>query len=396
MMFSTTPGESSWPIPEANDTAYILFTSGTTGSPKAIATQHCAFPHFLGWYVKTFDPLPEDRFSMLSGLSHDPLMRDIFVPLSIGASVCIPKPDFMKLPRRLLQWMGSTGITFAHLTPSLGRLLTRAAQPGVQPMPVLRRAFFGGEPLRFSDVRQFHNVAPNALVVNCYGASETPQIIAYQIIDAPLDEGVDGQVPLNKSIDDVQMLILREDGSMAEDNEAGEICVRTRYLAKGYLGPSTAASERFVANPFNASKDPLDRIYKTGDIGRFLPGLGIEFVGRTDDQIKLRGFRVELGEVEDALRNCPMVSNGAVVVDSSIDDPALYAFVEVASGFDSNECKKRLARILPNYMVPRELFALPTLPHTPNGKLDRAFLLSLVRNPGSSESPECSLHGARR
>jgi amino acid adenylation domain-containing protein len=376
---------------DADDTAYVLFTSGTTAKPKAIATPHSALPHFLRWYAKTFNPGPEDRFSMLSGLSHDPLMRDIFVPLSVGATLCIPNPDLLKLPRRLLQWMGSTQITLTHLTPSLARLLIRLAQAGVQPLPSLRYALTGGEPLRFPDVLGFRKVAPGASLVNCYGASETPQIMAYTI-NAPSSEiGERGIVPFDSVVDDVQMLILREDRTLAGFNETGEICVRTKYLSKGYLNSPNLTAERFIANPFASSGDSLDRIYRTGDLGKLVPDVGIEYVGRADNQVKIRGFRVELEEIETVLRSSPLVSDAAVLCDANPDDPLLYAFVQVSLGFDLDECKRLLASSLPNYMIPRDIFEVSALPHNPNGKVDRQQLLSLIERlvmrPTSNAKP---------
>jgi amino acid adenylation domain-containing protein len=360
----------------AEDTAYILFTSGTTGQPKAIATPHSALPHFLDWYSKTFRPTPADRFSMLSGLSHDPLMRDVFVPLTTGAALHIPKPDLLKLPRMLLQWLRAKQITYSHLTPSMGRLLTRVVQAGGQPLPDLRYAVFGGEPLRYSDAREFRMTAPNATIVNCYGASETPQIMAFHLI-GPADEiGPDGLAPVGEAIDDVQILILDEKRNPVPGDREGEIAIRTRYLSKGYLDSPAMTAERFIRNPFAAGSDPDDRIYLTGDRGRRIAHSGIVYSGRSDSQVKIRGFRVELEEVEIALKNCPAVIDAAAAMDPEQADPQLYAFVQTHPGFDRSECRKRLAATLPQYMAPADIFEVADFPLTPNGKVDRRRLVA--------------------
>ena len=364
------------PAPAADDTAYILFTSGTTGQPKAIATPHSALPHFLDWYAKTFRPTPADRFSMLSGLSHDPLMRDVFVPLTSGATLHIPKPDLLKLPRMLLQWLRAKQITYSHLTPSMGRLLTRVVQAGGPPLPDLRYAVFGGEPLRYSDAREFRMTAPHTAIVNCYGASETPQIMAFHLI-GPADEiRPDGLAPVGEAIDDVQILILDENRNPVPGDREGEIAIRTRYLSKGYLNSPTMTAESFIPNPSAAGSDPDDRIYLTGDRGRRIAHSGIVYSGRSDLQVKIRGFRVELEEVEIALKNCPAVIDAAAAIDPEQADPQLYAFVQTHPGFDRSDCRKRLAATLPQYMAPADIFEVADIPLTPNGKVDPARLLA--------------------
>jgi amino acid adenylation domain-containing protein len=363
----------------ADDIAYMLFTSGTTGRPKAVATPHHALPHFIDWYVNTFKPSPQDRFSMLSGLGHDPLFRDIFVPLVIGATIHIPKPDHLKLPRLLLGWLQTQRITFAHLTPSLGRLLARfPSRDGSPLLPALTHVFFGGEPLRTSDALEFQKIAPHTKLVNCYGTSETPQIMACHVVPSDISMTAMDLVPLGRPISDVQVLVVNNDGSLTPQGDIGEIWVRTKYLSSGYIDGPSDGTEKFRANPFVTTADKRDRVYKTGDLGRFTADDVLEFIGRVDNQVKIRGFRVELEEVDHALRQCPLVIDAAVTVDRSDSDTRLYGFVVAKDGFDSKQCRHNLLNSLPPYMVPDDVFCLTTLPLTPNGKIDRASLLRTV------------------
>jgi amino acid adenylation domain-containing protein len=379
--FHTSGRSVKFATPAADDTAYILFTSGTTGQPKAIATPHSGLPHFLSWYSKAFRPAAHDRFSMLSGLSHDPLMRDLFTPLTAGATLYIPKPDLLKTPRLLLQWMRMNQITWSHLTPSMGRLLARVAQAGGGPLTSLRYAVFGGEPLRYSDVREFRAVAPNAAIINAYGASETPQIMAFHVIEPDAKIPSDGLVAIGEAIDDVEVLLLDERQNVVPVDHEGEIGIRTKYLSKGYLNSPAMTAERFIPNPFRSDPDPEDRIYLTGDHGRRAASLGILYSGRFDSQVKIRGFRVELEEVEMELAKCPMVAAAAAAVDGERSDPGLYAFVQTRPGFDRGDCRKRLAAALPHYMVPTDIFEVAEIPLTPNGKVDRQRLLGTTKRP---------------
>lgn len=369
----------SQPSIEACDAAYVLFTSGSTGTPKGVITTHASLPHFLEWYVSEFRPAALDRFTMLSGLSHDPLMRDIFAPLTVGAKLLIPPANLFRMPRRLLFWMRSEGVTFTHLTPSLGRMFSSLARTQADLLlPDLRFVLFGGEPLRYSDVASFRKLAPAATVVNCYGATETPQIMAYHTIRPDVRVPPTGLVPLGGPIHDVQLLVMRRDGGLAEDGELGEICVRTKYLSKGYVAASAEQQGRFIRNPFDRCDDQQDFVYRTGDIGKLLPNSEIAFCGRDDNQVKIRGFRVELEEIESALRNCTGVMDAAVTVRSGDIEDVLCAFVQAEPLFDKAQCKAGLRGLLPEYMVPAEVVVVQRFPLTSNGKLDRRRLLEYL------------------
>ncbi len=405
-----------------DDLAYVAFTSGSTGVPKGVLGLHRSLTHFLPWQTETFGLGPGDRFSMLSGLAHDPLHRDLFTALWAGAAIVVPDPARLAEPGYLADWAARTGVTVCHLTPATGRLLGEA--PGGRParLPALRWAFFLGEALTGADVARLAELAPEAAAVNLYGATETQRAVSWQradgwrggsgpdrggwgredgVPDPNGGRGAEGGmgvgrrravaggsavVPLGRGMPDVQLLVLGAGGGLCGVGEAGEVAVRSPHLAAGYLGDPAATARRFVPDPFGGPGPAGGgRLYLTGDLGRYRPDGAVEPLGRRDRQIQIRGFRVEPGEVEAALAAHPRVRAAAVVPHP--EDPArLVAYVARAAAAGgaslgdeqrdelgeepSRELRAWLAARLPAYMVPSEVIALDALPRTPNGKLD--------------------------
>ncbi|KAF3884862.1 MULTISPECIES: amino acid adenylation domain-containing protein [Nostocales] len=362
---------------ELDDLAYFAFTSGSTGKPKGIKGSHRPLSHFVQWHQKTFGLCESDKFSMLSGLSHDPLLRDIFTPLSLGSTLCIPQQEEIETLNQLADWMRVMRISVAHLTPAMAQLLTAKTESQTTD---LRYVFFAGDMLKQQDVRNIYRFAPNVTCVNFYGATETPQAMGYFVI--PEDCSVGGPapsphslIPLGRGIEDVQLLVLTQGLQLAGIGEIGEIYVRTPYLSSGYIGSDALTQERFIVNPF--TKIATDRLYKTGDLGRYLPNGNVEFCDRIDNQVKIRGFRIELGEIEVVLSQYPSVREVAVVLREDIPrDKQLVAYVVLKEQQSStvNQLRQFLTEKLPRYMVPASFVMLEALPLTPNGKLNRAAL----------------------
>ncbi|HEX6747842.1 MAG TPA: amino acid adenylation domain-containing protein, partial [Longimicrobium sp.] len=366
---STAPAVSVGP----DDLAYVAFTSGTTGTPKAIAGTHRPLAHFFGWYARELGLGDADRVSVLSGLAYDPLLRDVFAALTVGGSIAIPDPDQVGTPGWLGGWMRETGVTIVHLTPAMGQIL--ATGTGDAQLPALRLACFGGDVLRAGDVARLRAIAPNAEVVNFYGATETPQAMGCFRLPTGLAE-VSPAVPVGRGIDGVELLVVTPSGSLAGIGELGEIAVRTPYLSRGYLNDAELTAARFVANPLTG--DPADRVYRTGDLGRYRPDGAVVPAGRVDGQVKVRGFRVELGEVESALASHPAIREAAVMArETEGGDRRLVAYWVPAEGTtqpDAASLRLHLKALLPEYMVPSAWVRLDRLPLTANGKLDRCAL----------------------
>ncbi len=350
--------------------AYIMFTSGSTGKPKGIAGTHAPPAHFMAWHIETFRFTASARFSLFSGLAHDILLRDIFTPLSVGATLYVPQPDDFS-PGRLSAWIQQHQITVTHLTPPLGQLMTADATVFAS----LRYLFFGGDKLPTSLVNTLHQLAPDATCVNFYGATETPQAMGYFIIPGTgLRQAI---VPVGRGIQDVQLLVLTDELTLAGIAEVGEIAIRTPYLASGYLGADTS-DQAFITNPF--TNQPGDRLYRTGDLGRYLPDGNVEILGRRDHQVQIRGYRIELSEIEAALNAHPAVQEGIVVVREAARGTWLVAYA-VASHAIGKTWRAYLSARLPDYMVPNALVQLERFPLTPNGKID----LSALPEPSRSE-----------
>lgn len=368
---------------DADGLAYIAFTSGSTGEPQGVLGTLRPLTHFLHWHCERFDFNENDRFSVLSGLSHDPLLRDIFTPLWLGASMFISKTDFMDDDKQLVRWMRLNSITISHLTPAMGKFMSSSiefARGDVNTvLPSLRYLFFGGDTLTGGDVRRAKKLAPLAVCVNFYGATETPQAMGYYIVqDRDAQNDVDESVlkdrlPVGCGIDGVQLLLLNDSGQLAGVGEIGEIYVRTPYLSKGYLDNNQLTNERFLLNKF--SGDARDRLYRTGDLGRFSPVGSIEISGRVDRQVSIRGFRVDLKEIESGLLRYESVIDAVVLCrNDGIQGNELTAYVKNRNGALLNGLGDFLRQELPDYMIPAFFVELDQIPLTPNGKVDEKAL----------------------
>jgi amino acid adenylation domain-containing protein len=365
----------------ADDVAYISFTSGSTGKPKGILGRQGPLSHFLPWQREYFGLLESDRYSMLSGLSHDPLHRDIFTPLALGATVCVPDPEKIGVAGWLADWMAREHVTIAHLTPAMAQLLTQgatgAADEGLTKTP-LRYAFTVGDVLTKNDVARLRRMAPGVTCVNFYGSTESQRAVGFYVVP---DEGAAAEgrtkeiIPLGRGMRDVQLLVLNSAGRMCGVGEAGEIYIRSPHLAKGYLGDEELSRAKFITNPFTGA--PGDRLYRTGDQGSYTAGGDVEFLGRNDQQVKVRGFRIELGEIEAVLASHPRVQEAVVIARADArGGRRLDAYVvprpQETTGTD--ELRAFLTAKLPEYMVPSAFVVLAALPVTPNGKVDRRAL----------------------
>jgi len=354
-----------------DDLAVIGFTSGSTGRPKGVAGLHGPLSQYQPWWAERFELGEGDRFGMLSALSHDPLQRDILTPVWVGASLRIPDPERMAEPGWLTGWAAREEVTVLHLTPAMLELLIGG---GEERLPALRRAFVVGDLLRRSEVERLQRMAPSVACVNLYGSTETQRSVSYSVVPRP-GEGPAGRetLPLGRGIPGVELLVLNAAGGVAGISEVGEVHLRSRRLARGYLDDAELTTQRFLPNPFHP-EDAGDRLYRTGDLGRYRPDGEVEFAGRADQQVKIRGFRIEPGEIEAALRAHP-AARECVVVARGETEKRLVAYLAPASeAVAARELRAFLAGRLPDYMVPASFVWLDALPLTRTGKVDRRAL----------------------
>ncbi|MES2316846.1 MAG: amino acid adenylation domain-containing protein [Pseudomonadota bacterium] len=359
----------------ADDCAYIAFTSGTEGRPKAIRGRHSSLTTFMPWMAQRFGLCPEDRFGMLSGLVHDPLHRDMFTPLCMGAALCVPREQDMEFGR-LNSWLLERGLTVLHLTPSLGAFLSSVCDT---PVTSLRIAFFVGEIITTAHLRQFAVAAPNMQVINIYGSTETGRAVSYHDVAAYPDAAryCTDVIPVGQGIDKVQLLVLNDLLTPCGVGELGQIATRSHYMSLGYHEDADLNARKFIPNP--AGGVAADMVYLTGDRGRYRADGVVECHGRTDLQIKIRGFRVELSEIGVCLGLHPQVRQAAMgTFRDSQGELAIAAFVVASPGAATPEGAADmcafLAQRLPDYMIPADVVFLDDLPRNENGKLDQKRL----------------------
>jgi amino acid adenylation domain-containing protein len=365
---------SSWDKTDSlrtNDSMYLALTSGSTGEAKIVIGKESPIINFVNWYVKEFQLNASDRFSMLSGLSHDPIIRDIFVPLSIGATLVIPSKDVQVSPDRLAAWVLTKEISIMHLTPSYGRLLLDSVRVE-SGLNSVRLFVFGGDQLPWKLVWGIKKIAPNSAIVNAYGATETPQIMSFFHITNDQQEYLDFSseylnVPIGKSIDGVCLVILGDNGEQVGLNEAGTIYVVSKHMADGYLEDIESTKEVFKSNSEN------EITYNTKDTGLMLNSGDIVYLGRRDRQVKCNGYRINLNAIETRILENESVNEARVSLKTLVSGSSqIVAFLTLKNTLNQEleRIKNSIARTMPYYMLPTEYILLDEFPLLPNGKTD--------------------------
>jgi thioesterase domain-containing protein len=281
--------------------------------------------------------------------------------------------------------MRDNGITVAHLTPAMAQVLDQTAK---QPVPSVRRVFFAGDLLTLRDVEKTRRLMPAAEIVNFYASSESQRASGYKIFAGETDNKGKEIPPLGRGVKDVQLLVANPHGHLAGVGELGEIWVRSPHMARGYLNDENLTAERFIVNPFTGKTD--DRVFRTGERGRFLPDGEVEFGGRLENQVSIRGFRVELSEIESALGRHSEVREVVVVAhEAPGEDVRLAAYVvpKREPAPTTSDLRGFLKQKLPEYMLPSAFVLMTNLPLTPNGKVDHAALPAV-----SQQRPELQNH----
>jgi len=366
---------ASMPLPELgpDDAAYIFYTSGTTGVPKGILGCHKGLAHFLSWQRQTFEVGPQDRSAQLTGLSFDVVLRDIFLPLTSGATLCLPAKDTSLEPAQILPWLERERISLLHTVPSLVQSWLIDV-PAAVSLRQLRWVFSAGEPLTETLICQWRKAFPEAgRIVNIYGPTETTLAKCFYLV--PTEDVLPGVQPVGSTLPETQALVLTKNRQLCGISEPGEIVIRTPFRSLGYINAPEENEQRFVRNPFQA--DPRDLLYYTGDRGRYRPDGLLEILGRLDHQVKIRGVRIEPGEISAVLSQHPTVHQAAVVAweDGSGEKSLVAYIVPIPEESPTiSDLSRFLRQRLPDYMVPSAFVLLESLPLTPNGKVDRRAL----------------------
>jgi amino acid adenylation domain-containing protein len=350
--------------------AYVIYTSGSTGRPKGVMIPHRAIANRVLWLVATWPFGPGEVVIQKTPISFDASVWELFAPLLGGARIAMARPEGHKDPAHLVDAMIAEGVTVLQLVPSMLEHLV--LEPRLSEVATLDRLYLGGEALSRALVDRFLSHARGAEVINTYGPTEAAIDTTYQRC---AEGGASAMVPIGRPIDNAQVHVV--DGRLARVpvGVAGELCIGGVGLARGYWQRPDLTAERFVPDPYG---EPGSRLYRTGDRVRYLEDGTIEYLGRVDQQVKLRGFRIEPGEVEAALRAHPSVREAVAIVREDVPgDRRLVAYVVAQGEAPSPAALRAFAhQKLPEAMVPSAFVVIDAMPLLPNGKVDRKALVA--------------------
>ncbi|MFJ8047992.1 amino acid adenylation domain-containing protein [Streptomyces luteogriseus] len=381
--------------PHAGDLAYVIYTSGSTGRPKGVAMPHGPLANLVDWQRRKSACGPGSRTLQFAPLSFDVSFQEIFSTWAAGGAVVVIPEDARRDPERLLDLMDRHGVDRLFLPYVALQQLAGYAHATGRGSPTLKEVVSAGEQLHVTPaIRAFFTHGTSAWLENQYGPSET-HVVTAERLQGPASEWPE-RPAIGRPIDGVRLYLLDDLLRPVPPGVVGEIHVGGRAPALGYLGREELTGRAFPADPFL----PGGRLYRTGDKGRHLPDGRIEYLGRDDGQVKVRGHRVEPGEVESALKAVPGVSD-AVVLASAEEEPAPtgcaltgYYLCAEPGGVAPEAVRAELRSRLPEYSVPQRLVPIPEIPVTPSGKADRAALRALTYEP--ADPPADMERGAAR
>ncbi|MFB7358222.1 amino acid adenylation domain-containing protein [Streptomyces gardneri] len=366
----------SLPVAGPDHPAYLIYTSGSTGRPKGVAVTHRAIVNRLAWMQHTYGLTADDRVLQKTPSSFDVSVWEFFWALTEGATVVLARPDGHRDPVYLARLIHDRSVTTAHFVPSMLAAFTRVMEATAD-VPdwaaSLRRVFCSGEALTGADARRWRDLTSRTSgdgrgpvpLHNLYGPTEAAVDVTY----FPYEGGDEPAVPIGRPVWNTRLHVLDPFLRQVPDAVPGELYLAGVQLARAYHDRPGLTAERFVADPFGA---PGDRMYRTGDLVRRRADGAVEYLGRTDRQVKIRGNRIEPGEIETALAALPGVARAAVVVrDGTLVG---YAVPDAGAAPDSETLHAALADALPAPMVPGAVVVLAELPLTPSGKLDQNAL----------------------
>jgi amino acid adenylation domain-containing protein len=363
-MLTAEPCVDPQPLALPGHPAYVIYTSGSTGAPKGVVVPHEGLMNLVAWLRRVCGLVSSDRATLTAGVAFDASVLELWPCLAAGASLHVPEEETRAMPEELLRWEARQGITVSFMTTPLAEALMAEAEPAGLALRVLQT---GGDRLRSRG-----GATRSYELWNHYGPTECSVVAT----SGPVAVGVDGAPTIGRPIANTQVYVL--DGLMGPlpVGAPGELYIGGAGVARGYLNRPAMTAERFVPDPF--SFDGGARLYRTGDVVRWLAAGELEFVGRADNQVKVRGFRVEPGEIEFALMSHESVRDCVVLArEDEPGDVRLVAYVVTAgdaSGDIMASWRAHLRERLPEYMVPSAFVTLDGLPLNANGKVDRRAL----------------------
>ena len=357
----------------ADNLAYVIYTSGSTGRPKGAMNTHRAIVNRLLWMQEEYRLDGSDRVLQKTPFSFDVSVWEFFWPLITGATLVLARPGGHQESDYLVKLLAGAEVTTMHFVPSM--LAVFLEEPGVGVAArKLRRVICSGEALSADLMERFMERLPGVELHNLYGPTEAAVDVSWWRCEVRGD----GRVPIGRPVANTRMYVLGAGQELVSAGVPGELYIGGVQVGRGYLSRPALTAERFVPDPFSAEAGA--RMYRTGDVARWLADGEIEYVGRVDQQVKIRGQRIELGEIEATLRDCEGVRDAAVVVGERTDGEKRlvgYLVTETGARATTVNIREYLRERLPEYMVPATFLLLDELPLTPSGKLDRRALPAL-------------------
>ncbi|HEY7215888.1 MAG TPA: non-ribosomal peptide synthetase, partial [Thermoanaerobaculia bacterium] len=356
------------------DLCYIIFTSGSTGRPKAAAVHHRGWTNLLHWFATEFSVSPADKNLLMSSISFDLTQRSMAMPLIRGGELHM-LPDGYD-PDLILRLVREERITLLNCAPSTFYPLIERREEDRATLRSLRVLFLGGEAISASRLMSWAAAEDHVPeIANVYGAAESSDVSSfYRLHD--FERYARTSVPIGKPIYNTQVYVLDEELRLLPIGVVGEICLAGDGVGRGYANDAALTARKFVDDPFAGKAGA--KLYRTGDLGRYLPDGTLQFVGRIDHQAKIRGLRIELGEIETLLRARPGVKEAVAVASEHTPGDwrltAYYTCAEAEPAESEDELRGALAQKLPAYMIPNYFVRLREMPLNPNGKIDREAL----------------------
>ncbi|HEJ8128214.1 TPA: amino acid adenylation domain-containing protein [Serratia marcescens] len=366
----TLSAENPAPRAQASHLAYVIYTSGSTGKPKGAMNEHRGVVNRLVWMQEAYGLTAADTVLQKTPFGFDVSVWEFFWPLMVGARLVMAKPEGHKDPDYLSRAIEQYGVTTLHFVPSMLQSFLADGQAATRCGQVVR-VMCSGEALPAALVAEFYRRLPQAELHNLYGPTEAAVDVTAWHCSREADRV---SVPIGRPIANTRIYLLDERGQPVPLGAVGELYIGGVQVARGYLNRPELTAERFLSDPFA----PGGRMYRTGDVARYLANGDIEYLGRNDQQVKIRGFRIECGEIEAALATHPAVREAVVDARAVGDDKRLVAWVVPAAGVAeetlAGALRQHVSAALPDYMVPSAWVVVAALPLSPNGKLDRRAL----------------------
>jgi amino acid adenylation domain-containing protein len=372
-----------------SDIAYVIYTSGSTGKPRGVLLPHAGLANYNVNMARVYSMTPDDRVLQFCSLSFDIAVEELFITWLSGATLIMKSGEMPLAVPEFLSWVERQRVTVLDLPTAYWHEWMHQIPELRKPSPeCLRLTIVGGERVSAKAYAAWvGSIGCRVRWVNTYGPTEAS--IAATMYEPKLDTGpLPENIPIGRPVANTRIYLLDPQLNPVPVGVAGEVHIGGIGVAQGYLNRPELTAEKFISDPF--ASEPGARLYKTGDLARYLPSGEIEFVGRTDDQIKIRGFRVELGEIEFALAKHPGVREVVVVAREDLaGDKRLLAYFVPAQGaqITALDLRRHLQQELPDYMVPSAFVVLPAMPLTPNGKIDRRGLPAPPESSGETTVP---------